>query len=148
VTASTTSGPNRRRAWINVALAAWLIIAIYLIARLNVSGAVPGSQRSIYVAPAYAGLAALAIYVVVSIGAAVRHRRAWRTPFQGGYELLPLGLAMLVAYTAVDLAWVAVFGEENGIAEGLAPARLFLAVGLALVAVGPVRAVFARPPGV
>ena len=35
----------------------------------------------------------------------------------------------------------------GGIAEGLAPARLFLAVGLALVAVGPVRAVFARPPG-
>jgi Tol biopolymer transport system component len=139
--------PIDRRAWINVALAAWLIGGVVLIARLNTQGIEPQSQRSIYVVPAYAGLAALAVYVVVAIGAAVRHRRPWRSAFAGGYELLPIGFAILVGYTAIDLAWVAWFGEEIGITEGLAPARLFLALGLALVAVGPVRAALRRAPG-
>ena len=78
-----------RRAWINVVLAAWLVTAVVLIARLNTQGIEPQSQRSIYVVPAYAGLTALAIYVVVAIGSAVRHRRPWQSPFTGATSSFP-----------------------------------------------------------
>jgi hypothetical protein len=145
VTVSTPPGPNRRRAWINVALAAWLVIGIALVARLNVLGIVPQSQRSIYVLPAYAGLAAGGLRgrldrhggppsptVAVALrrrlrAAPARLRHARR--LHGGP-----GLGRLVR-------------GEVGIAESLAPARLFLAVGVALVAVGPVRAVLRRAAG-
>ena len=143
---SSRSASVGRRAWVNVALAAWLVSGVYLVARANEHDLYAEAERSLYVAPAYAGLAALAIYVVTAIGRAVRRRRSWRSPFEGGYESLPLGFAILLLYTPVDLAWQYWFGLPFGIEGGLAPSRLLLAIGLGLVAIGPIRAVLMRAP--
>ena len=147
--ASTPAGSmsETRRAWINVVLAAWLIAGVYLAARATTQGLVPDGGFSVYQLPAYAGLAALAIYLVTSIGGAVRRRRNWRSVFDGGYEFLPVGFAVLFIYTAVDLVWSEAFGVNGGVEGGLAPSRLLLPVGLGLVAIGPARTALAGSPG-
>jgi Tol biopolymer transport system component len=142
------SDSETRRAWVNVALAAWLIAGVYLVARATTQGLIPSGGFSLYPAPAYAGLVALAVYVVTSIGGAVRRRRPWRAAFEGGYEYLPLGFVILLAYTAIDTLWQLLFGLDKGIESAIAPSRLLLPVGLALVAIGPARVALAGAPGV
>ena len=141
-----TGRGSSRRAWVNVVLAAWVIGAVALVGSRDTPAVAAEYGFSPYLVAAYAGLAALAIYVIAAIGGAVRRYRPWRSAFNGGYELLPIGFACLLAYTAVDLLWRTLFGTEFGIVGGLAPSRLLLAVGLFIVAIGPARAVFAAAP--
>jgi Tol biopolymer transport system component len=143
VASAAGNSGSARRAWVNVVLGAWVIGAVVLVGSQGPS-ATGGISPSIVAA--YAGLAALAIYVVGAIGTAVRRYRPWRSAFDGGYELLPIGFACLLAYTAVDLIWQTLFGVEFGIVGGLAPSRLLLAAGLFLVAIGPARAALASAP--
>jgi hypothetical protein len=65
-----------------------------------------------------------------------------------GYGLSLLGVALWFAGGPFDFAWHAVFGVEANVEALMSPAHTVLALGFALIASGPLRAILRRRPSV
>jgi TolB protein len=129
---------NWRRAWLVVGLAAWAEIGVGLVDRANQQGLVQDITFSPYHLVAYAALAALGAYAVVTFFSGLRHGH-WRDAFPPHYGGLGLGFALLVAWIGLDIVWRDVVGINPGIEDALAPPRLLVPLALVLIAAGPAR---------
>jgi hypothetical protein len=96
----------------------------------------------------YAGYAAVASVLVVTV--LTNHARGyvWLRAMPVGYGLSLLGAVVFALGGVTDLIWHTFFGIEAGVEALLSPTHLALALGLGLIASGPVRAAWLRPgPG-
>jgi Tol biopolymer transport system component len=128
-----------RHAWLSVGIAAWLVGAFYVLLWAVSQGLAPDPPLSAYIIPLYLGLAALATVSIALIVRAARTGRGWRDAFPAGYGILGVGLVAMLAGLVADVGWREGVGPPEGIAGLLAPTRLLFIVGLALVALAPVR---------
>jgi len=131
--------PTTRFAWLSVGIAAWLVGAFYVLLWAVSHGRAPDPPLSAYIIPLYLGLALLATASIALIVRGGRKGRRWRDGFPAGYGVLGVGLVAMLAGLVADVGWREGVGPPEGIAGLLAPTRLLFIVGLALVALGPVR---------
>jgi TolB protein len=122
-------------------LAIGIVGGVYLVLWASRRGLAPDAAISPYHVPAYSSLAVLLVWVVVAASRAVRlgsgRSHAW--PLDD--PPLLIGLLAIVAYIVLDVAWREVAPIGPGIEGAIAPTRLLLAGGLALVAGAPLRMV-------
>jgi TolB protein len=130
----------RRWAWIGVVLGAWIVGGVYLVSRALNRGDATDAGISPYHVVAYTGLLVLVGLSLWLVVRAVRLGRPWRGAFPAGFGSLGAGAAVLVGYVVLDVAWREGVGIEQGIEQSFAPSRVILVVGLALVAMAPLRA--------
>jgi hypothetical protein len=93
----------------------------------------------------YAGYAAVASALGVSL---VRNRARgypWRQGVPAGYELSLLGALVFGVGGAGDMIWHLLFGIEADVEALLSPTHLTLALGMGLIVTGPLRAAWRRP---
>ncbi len=144
--AQTSGGAERERsanatfAWIATALAAWVVIGVFLVVRALNLGLTEDVAVSPYHIVGYAALAAVLLFSIGLVILAVRRGRSWREAFPTGYGVMGIGVLAAVAYIVLDGIWQSVAGIGIGIEGGFAPTRLLLLAAVALIAVGPLRA--------
>lgn len=126
------------RAWLVVGLAAWAQLGVLLVQRANAQGLITDISISPYHLVGYAALLVLAAYVAWTFFHALRRGR-WRQAFPPLYGGLWLGFLLLAAWVILDPIWRDTLGISDGIEGGLAPPRLLIPMGMALIAAGPVR---------
>ena len=131
------------RAWLVVGLAAWATLGVLLVGRANNLGLVEDITFSPYHVVGYAALLTLAVYVAWASFRALR-RGGLRTAFPPLYGGLGLGFVLLVAWVVLDPIWQSTLGIRFGIENAIAPTRLLIPIGLALLAIGPVREAIAQ----
>jgi hypothetical protein len=96
----------------------------------------------------YAGYAATASALVASLLRNHAQAYPWPLAVPAGYGLSLLGALIFAVGGVTDLIWHTLFGIEAGVEALLSPTHLALALGLGLVASGPVRAAWRRPGSV
>ena len=69
---------------------------------------------------------------------------SWTDAIPQGYALSLTGLAIFAAGGVGDMLWHEIFGIEDGTAALLSPTHLLLALGIALITTGPIRAAAQR----
>jgi Tol biopolymer transport system component len=126
------------RAWLVTGLAAWTTLGVLLVTRANNFGLVDDISISPYHVVGYAALLTLAAYVAWTFFRGLR-RGTWRDSFPPLYGGLGLGFLALLLWVVLDPIWRDTLGIRLGIEGGLAPTRLLIPMGLALLAVGPLR---------
>ena len=92
----------------------------------------------------YGGFSLCAAYLAV---AAIRGRMAgyaWLQSMPRGYELSLAGVAIFGVGGVLDMLWHRAFGIEADVGATVSPTHLLLFLGVALMYVGPLRAVLAR----
>jgi Tol biopolymer transport system component len=137
---------DARFAWLVLLLATWIIVGIGVLRYAFDNGLLPDIVVSVYHVPLYLGVAALGALCVGLIVRARRQGRDWRHAFPPGYGVLGAGFLALLAWPVVEIGWREGIGVRGDSAEQLlAPSRLLLFIGTALVAVGPLRSAFASP---
>ena len=129
---------SARFAWINLILAAGLIGVIVFVVRLLVHG--ESSAAGDWFNNFNFGSLVLAIACAFVVVRAAIRGRTWRSAFPPGYGALGAGSAILFVAGLADVGWREGVENPEGIATALAPTRILLFVGLALVACGPLRA--------
>jgi Tol biopolymer transport system component len=139
---ATRAPVTGRHAWLSVGIAAWLVGAFYVLLWSVAHDLSPDPALSVYIVPFYLGLAALAAASIALIVRAVKRGRRWRDAFPTGYGVLGVGLTAILAGLIADVGWREGVGQPEGIAGLLAPTRLLIVAGLALVAAAPLRAAF------
>ncbi len=121
-------------------LAAWILAGIYLVGWALSAGQTESSTFSPYHLPAYLGLIALAVVVaerLIDRSARGRSRDRVRAAWAGwgiGERMVVAGTAAILAYVVLDFVWVQLVGIGSGVEGRQAPTRIFLVVGLGLVA--------------
>jgi Tol biopolymer transport system component len=137
---SARSRTGLRWAWIAVLFGAWLVLGVFVVVRALNRGDIRDTGISLYHVVVYTGLLAL---VGLSVWLVVRARRVgrpWRGAFPPGYGSLGAGAVALIATVILDVAWREGVGIDRGIENSYAPSRILLVIGLALVAMAPLRA--------
>jgi Tol biopolymer transport system component len=133
-------GTQASRTWALTLLSIGLVGGVYIVLWAARRGLVPDAAVSPYHLPAYASLAVLLLWVVVGASRAFRlgagHSPAW--PLDD--RPLVIGLVAVVAYIVLDVVWREIAPIGEGIEGAIAPTRLLLAAGLALIAGAALRA--------
>jgi hypothetical protein len=135
----TLVNPTPRTAWLTVGIATWIVGAFFVVFWSVIHEQAVDPALSVYIIPFYLGLAVLAVVAITLTIRAARQGRGWRRAFPAGYGVLAAGLLAVVAALITDVGWRGGVGDPVGIAALLAPTRLLIVAGLALVAVGPLR---------
>jgi Tol biopolymer transport system component len=125
-------------AWVTLFFALWLIGAIVAAARTVVGVGSSSVQPAVDLFNL--GVVTLAMVCLAVVARAIRGHRPWRRAFPPGYGVLVGGLAVLLTWDAAERGWLQGVAELDGIEQTLAPPRVLLYIGLALVACGPLRA--------
>jgi Tol biopolymer transport system component len=152
-TAPASSSATRKRPldglrfdWIVTALAAWTVGGIFLDGWAHEHGKVDTSFFTVWHALLYSGYLALAIVLVTAM--VVNHRAgySWQTALPKGYNLSLIGAAIFGLGGVADMLWHTLLGIEVNTEALLSPSHLTLALGIALLASGPLRAAWLRLP--
>lgn len=77
----------------------------------------------------------------------VQKRHAFTQALPVGYWLSLLGVALFACGGLGDMIWHTLFGIESGSEALTSPTHILLAIGMALVFTGPLRAAWVRPGG-
>lgn len=128
-----------RFAWLSVAFGAWIFGGLFFFVRAIEEGLATDVVISPYHAPFYFGIVGLAAIGAILAVRAVRAGRQWHQAFPRGFGSLGAGALVLLAWPIVDVGWRRGVGI-SGIEEIAAPSRLLIFVGIALIAVAPLRA--------
>jgi TolB protein len=129
-----------RWAWTAVLFGAWLVLGVFIVVRALNRGDIRDTGISPYHVVVYTGLLALVGLSVWLVVRARRDGRPWRAAFPPGYGSLGAGAVALIATVILDVAWREGVGIDRGIENSYAPSRILLVIGLALVAMAPLRA--------
>ena len=140
------SGPPHsiRFDWAMAILSAVFVGGLFLDGWAHTHGRVDQSFFTPWHAVFYAGYAMTASALVASL--LRNHARGcpWQLALPVGYGLSGLGALIFAAGGVTDLIWHTIFGIEAGVEALLSPTHLVLALGLGLIASGPVRAAWRR----
>ena len=142
---SAEAGPAM--AWIALGFGIWVTAGVMLVFWALDQGLADHPLASIYHAPIYLALVALAVFSVVQAVRALRAGRGWRRAFPPGYGLLGGSIVLAVAALVLELGWREGIGIAPGIEDNLAPTRVAISLALVLVAVVPLRAALVLPRG-
>jgi hypothetical protein len=125
-------------------LSALFVGGLFLDGWAHTHGRVDQSFFTPWHAVFYAGYAMTASALVASL--LRNHARGcpWQLALPVGYGLSGLGALIFGAGGVTDLIWHTIFGIEAGVEALLSPTHLVLALGLGLIASGPVRAAWRR----
>jgi hypothetical protein len=130
--------------WAMAILSALFVGGLFLDGWAHTHGRVDQSFFTPWHAVFYAGYAMTASALVASL--LRNHARGcpWQLALPVGYGLSGLGALIFGAGGVTDLIWHTIFGIEAGVEALLSPTHLVLALGLGLIASGPVRAAWRR----
>jgi hypothetical protein len=130
--------------WAMAILSALFVGGLFLDGWAHTHGRVDQSFFTPWHAVFYAGYAMTASALVASL--LRNHARGcpWQLALPVGYGLSGLGALIFAAGGVTDLIWHTIFGIEAGVEALLSPTHLVLALGLGLIASGPVRAAWRR----
>jgi hypothetical protein len=131
--------------WAIALLSAVFVGGLFLDGWAHTHGRVDQSFFTPWHAVFYAGYVATASALVVPL---LRNRAQgypWQLAVPAGYGLSLLGALIFAVGGLTDLIWHTIFGIEAGVEALLSPTHLALALGLGLIASGPVRAAWWRP---
>lgn len=92
----------------------------------------------------YTGFLAVAAVTAVTLLRRRRRAGSWRRAVPEGHGATVAGIAVFTIGGALDLTWHGIFGIEQDVQAVLSPTHLLLALGVALILLGPFRAVRAR----
>ena len=95
----------------------------------------------------YSGFFSNIVMVAYSLYRGRLAGRSWRDAMPPGYGLTAVGVIWFTVGVVPDLLWHKIFGIEEGIDVLISPTHLFLGVGMAMILLGPARALFARDDG-
>ena len=126
--------------WIAVVLSVWFVGGIYLDGWAHRHVPQLESFFTPWHAVFYSAFLAVAGFLVA---AAVRNHAQgypWRAALPAGYELCLWGALIFAVGGVGDLLWHTLFGIEVDVEALLSPTHLLLALGLALIVTGPLRA--------
>ena len=145
VTGSPSATHSLRFDWVMAILSAVFVGGLFLDGWAHTHGRVDQSFFTPWHAVFYAGYAVTASAVVASL--LRNHARGcpWQRALPVGYGLSVLGALIFAVGGVTDLIWHTIFGIEAGVEALLSPTHLVLALGLGLIASGPVRAAWRRP---
>ena len=142
------AGPSHQFDWLMAALGVALVYGAFLGAWADGHGKFEGDFVSTWYLPAFLGYlgSVMALLVVGSRHAAKRVSRGDRSRHLAppGYEVALLGALLAGTGLLVDIAWQAIFGQEADIERNIAPPRVLLAVGIMVLAAGPLVASWRR----
>jgi hypothetical protein len=132
--------------WTATVLGAVFLGGLFLDGWAHTHGRVDETFFTPWHAVLYGGFLATAVFLWASFVGGAWRRRTLRAALPDGYALSLLGVALWLVGGPFDAAWHAVFGFEASVEALMSPAHVVLAVGFALMASGPLRAVLRRPP--
>ena len=121
-----------------------LVYGVYLGAWADSHGEFQGNLVSTWYLPAFLGyFGSVAALLVLGARHATRHGGARRVA-PPGYEVAFAGVVVVALALLADVVWQALLGEEIGDERTIAPARVLLALGIAMIAAGPTVAAWRR----
>jgi hypothetical protein len=126
-------------------LAAVFVGGLFLDGWAHTHGRVDQSFFTPWHAVFYAGYVAVASVLAASLLRNHARGYPWLRAVPAGYEPSLLGALIFAVGGMTDLIWHTLFGIEAGVEALLSPTHLALALGLGLIAGGPVRAAWQRP---
>lgn len=129
--------PAPRFAWMVIALSSWFVGGLFLDGWAHTHGKVDDSFFTPWHGVLYSGHLATLLYLGWQ----------WWPPraLPAGYGLSLAGALLFVVGGVGDFSWHELFGIERSIEALLSPTHLLLALGLALVVTGPLRAARQQP---
>src|SRR6266851_3134279 len=131
--------------WAMAILSVVVVGGLFLDGWAHTHGRVDQSFFTPWHAVFYAGYAMTASALVASLLSNHARGCPWQLALAVGYGLSGLGALIFAAGGMTDLIWHTLFGIEAGVEALLSPTHLVLALGLGLIASGPVRAAWQRP---
>jgi hypothetical protein len=133
--------------WAVTALCAVFVGGLFLDGWAHTHGQVDETFFTPWHAALYGGFLATALFLWASFVWGIRRRRSWRAALPDGYGLSLLGVALWIVGGPFDAVWHSIFGFEANVEALMSPAHVVLALGFALMASGPLRAILRQPPG-
>ncbi len=130
--------------WAMAILSAVFVGGLFLDGWAHTHGRVDQSFFTPWHAVFYAGYAMTASALVASLLSNHARGCPWQLALPVGYGLSVLGALIFAVGGMTDLIWHTIFGIEAGVEALLSPTHLVLALGLGLIASGPVRAAWRR----
>src|SRR5260370_19913085 len=130
--------------WAMAILSAVFVGGLFLDGWAHTHGRVDQSFFTPWHAVFYAGYAMTASALVASLLSNHARGCPWQLALPVGYGLSVLGALIFAVGGMTDLIWHTIFGIEAGVEALLRPTPLVLALGLGLIASGPVRAAWRR----
>jgi hypothetical protein len=128
------------------ALGAWFLGGLYLDGWAHNHGRVDDSFFTPWHAVFYAGFGAVALVALTSLAHGLLRGRTWHLALPAGYEPLLVGVPLFALGGVGDMVWHTLFGIEEDVEALISPTHLTLAVAMALILSGPLRAAWRRPP--
>ena len=92
----------------------------------------------------YAGLLLNIVTMAGLVWVGRRNGASWRGAIPAGYQLSVLGMGLFALGGVGDMLWHTLFGIEEGFDAGYSPTHLLVAIAIALIVTGPLRAAGAR----
>lgn len=133
--------------WAVTALSALFLGGLFLDGWAHTHGRVDDSFFTPWHAALYAGYVATAALLVGRAAWGIRRGAAWRDAMPAGYGLSLAGVACWIVGGPFDAIWHTLFGFEADVEALMSPAHTLLALGVGLMASGPLRAALRRPRG-
>jgi hypothetical protein len=133
--------------WIASVLSLVFLGGLYLDGWAHTHGRVDDTFFTPWHAVLYSGFFAMAVFLLGHVAWRVTRGAALRAALPDGYALSLAGVALWLLGGPFDLAWHSVFGFEASVEALLSPAHTLLALGVALMTSGPLRAALRRPRG-
>jgi hypothetical protein len=128
-----------------VVLSAWLLGGLAIDGWAHTHGKVDTSFFTPWHAIFYSGFMAVALFLFVNQWRNLSRGYPLRRALPAGYELSLIGALIFAAGGVGDMIWHTLFGIEGELAETLlSPTHLLLAIGMALIMSGPLRAAWFR----
>ncbi len=128
-----------------VVLSLWLIGGLAIDGWAHTHGQVDTSFFTPWHAVFYSGFTAVALFLFVNQWRNLSKGFPLRRALPAGYELSLFGAAIFATGGVGDMFWHTLFGVEGDLAEILlSPTHLLLAIGMALITSGPLRAAWFR----
>jgi hypothetical protein len=133
--------------WIATVLSVTFLSGLYLDGWAHNHGRVDETFFTPWHAVLYSGFLAMAVVLLGRVAWRIARGARWREAVPDGYGLSLIGVGLWFVGGPFDLAWHSIFGFEANVEALLSPAHVVLALGVALMTSGPLRAALRRPPG-
>jgi hypothetical protein len=131
--------------WMFTALASWLVGGLYLDGWAHNHGKVDDSFFTPWHGVFYSGFMVVALFLFINQWRNMGKGYPLRRALPVGYWLSLVGAGIFAVGGVGDLIWHTLFGIEDDLAEALmSPSHLSLALGIVLIASGPLRAAWRR----